>query len=269
MRRTDLIRTVFRTARKAVAVTVMLGVGTFATAQDTRLTSLASGLDGRGWEAVGRIDFASGGFCTGALIREDLVLTAAHCVFSDSGELLPPDQFKFLAGLRSGRAEAYRDVRAVIAHQDFQPNKPDRTTTDIANDLALLVLSQPIRTTRITPFPVMGRPTRGDEVGVVSYARGREENPSLQQVCSVLGYQDHVIVLSCNVDFGASGAPVFVLRDGVARIVSVVSAMATLRDEPVALGVSLEAPLAQLMGQLADEPAGARALGTGAKFVRP
>ena len=39
----------------------------------------------RGWEAVGRVDIADGGFCTGTLIAPDLVLTAAHCVIEPGG----------------------------------------------------------------------------------------------------------------------------------------------------------------------------------------
>jgi acyl CoA:acetate/3-ketoacid CoA transferase alpha subunit len=73
-----------------------------------------------------------------------------------------------------------------------------------------------------------------------------------------------VLVLSCSVDFGSSGAPIFTVRNGAPRIVSVVSAKAEMTGQPVALGTALGAPLAALRAQLA------RADGaTGARFVRP
>ena len=84
----------------------------------------------------------------------------------------------------------------------------------------------------------------------MSYAQDRAEAPSLQEVCHVLARQPGVFVLSCNVDFGSSGAPVFAMRDGVPQVVSVVSAKAEVEGEKVALGVALEQPLAELMARL-------------------
>jgi len=90
------------------------------------------------------------------------------------------------------------------------------------------------------------------------------------------------LVMSCNVDYGSSGAPVFVLENGVPKIVSVISAKAMARDIPVSLGTSLEVPLAQMMAILAESdgvfsrpapvirvvsPSGND--GSGAKFLRP
>jgi len=44
-------------------------------------------------------------------------------------------------------------------------------------------------------------------VMVVSYAQERSEVPSLQERCEMLGRQSAVLVLSCDVNYGASGAP--------------------------------------------------------------
>jgi hypothetical protein len=80
-----------------------------AIAQETALKRLDTGDDGRGWEAVGRLELAGRGFCTGALIAPDLVLTAAHCLYdSNTGARLDHEKIEFLAGWRNGRASAYR-----------------------------------------------------------------------------------------------------------------------------------------------------------------
>ena len=90
----------------------------------------------------------------------------------------------------------------------------------------------------------------GPEVGIVSYAFDRAEAPSLQEVCEVIGAEAGLYVMACDVDFGSSGAPVFRIEDGVARIVSVVSAKAEYDGQPVAVGTMLDAPLAALMAEL-------------------
>jgi hypothetical protein len=121
----------------------------------------------------------------------------------------------------------------------------------VAFDLAVLQLDQAIRLPSVVPFDTEARPADGDAVGVVSYAQDRADAPSIQEVCHVLGRQSGVLVLSCDVDFGSSGAPIFAIRDGVARVVSVISAKAEMDGQKVALGSVLDAPLGVLLDELA------------------
>jgi V8-like Glu-specific endopeptidase len=263
-----------------LSAALLMGATLSAAAQETDLVTLETRQDSQGWEAVGRLDIRGKGFCTAALIRDRLILTAAHCLYDSDGSLIAPERFEFRAGLRAGRAAATRAVSRAIAHPDYDFDGDATNAEEVAMDIAVLELDKPIRNTRIRPYLIAQRPLTGDEVGVVSYGRGREDAPSLQEVCSVLGRQTGVIVMTCDVEYGSSGSPVFLMTDGETRIASVVSAMAQVNGQKVSLGTSLASPLNVLMSHFSAlgpaRPGGTQRLisigernDTGAKFVSP
>ncbi len=250
-------------------------------AEGSGLIRLTNRDDLFGWEAVGRVEIGQGGYCTGALIAPDLVLTAAHCVYGRDKTPAPAADLSFRAGLRDGKAIAERAIAHFAIHPQYDPNLPFSSDT-VRYDAALLQLETPIPSAVASPFALHSGADKGQRVSVVSYGRGRNDALSWQRDCGVLWRGQSLMAFDCNITFGSSGAPVFVREAGRARILSLISGGNMGSKTHRAYGMELPALVARLkrdlraMPKVASQPGEIRRVkvgeggnASGAKFAKP
>lgn len=209
-------------------------------------------------QAVGRLDMGHTGFCTGALVSHDIVLTAAHCMFDKtSGQKFDVEQLTFQPGLKNGKSAHIRAVQDVFVHPKFEPAKKG----DLSNlpfDLALVKLERPLSKAISAPFSVAYPNLSGMPASVFSYGKGRADNAEVQQGCQLSSHAKGIYLTTCRANAGTSGAPVIQMRNGQPAIVSIVSAMARADGTPVSLVVPVADAFASMHEALAGKATPAR-----------
>ncbi|MEM6971496.1 MAG: trypsin-like serine protease [Pseudomonadota bacterium] len=207
------------------------------------------------WKGVGRVNIAARSeqsMCTGTLIDTDLVVTAAHCVFSNrTGLMHAPGNIHFVAGWRRGTKVAHRLAGEVIVHPGYLHGS-GVTYDQIGADLALIRLEAEIPGDLVPAFPISGDLERDDALTLISYRQDRAHALTRQDGCDLQGREARVFVLGCDVTFGASGSPIFAEIDGRPRVVAVISAKGQDRSSrrALAFAVNVAAALPALLSRL-------------------
>lgn len=208
--------------RHLAAVLLLIASAAAGRAQETARPNMLADADHVNWRAIGRVNqagFRDRGACTGALVAPDLVLTAAHCVSHRRTGPVAPGKLQFVAGWLKGEFAAHRTGAELIF-----AGGADTPSRELADDMALIRLSEPIPEGDITPLPLTDLQTAEPPLALLGYRRDRPHALSHQPDCHPLGRDGSLLSLSCPVVAGTSGAPVLTHVDGRWQIVAVMVA---------------------------------------------
>ena len=194
-----------------------------ATAQDATRPPGIVGEDNRApinsrewpWSSIGRVNRSTGGFCTGVLIGPKQVLTVAHCLYDTRLQRwTSANDLHFVAGYSRGDFVAHLRVNEISVSPYYDPMRPE-DPQNLVHDWAIVTVNE-ANTLRPIPWQMLDPQAAGEltESALVraGYSQDRAHMLAGHQGCSVVSWEDDLMLHDCDGTRGDSGSPVLLQR---------------------------------------------------------